>query len=630
MLRRIAFTLVVLAFLFVPSTSSTPGAQAQAGRDPLTWPFPWDSIWNMPIGSGATYVDAQIEPGRQFGVFADEDILILEPDAPLVDVLVHDADWDPALQRCDRIVSPQQVQISGVPVPAGFSTEIDNDGTPNAAAAILMPDGETVVQTQPLHVCGPGGPVVSQYRFQDDNLRTGDGIAGAHGGASMSSIGGTIRVGELTPGSTINHALKVVIDSTQYTFFDANDPTPGFRWPAGSADAGAEFGYGGSVPEVEMGSLLALRPDFDIGALRTEPARIIAQTMMDFGGYVVDSAGWDAHYFATEFGPNGRVIDEFESNWGWPYLSPQTATCGNTSDPACAWSTDMGDIFSGLHVVANNSPTTIGGPGARRADCAPAFTDGTGGAPVDCSPSTTTPRTCNGLAATIDMNTGASGIGTAGEDVILGTPGNDVIDAGGGNDLVCAGGGDDTVVGGSGNDTLLGGAGRDIMRGNSGVDVIEGEAGNDRLLGGTDGDTLVGGDGDDHLGGFGGADTIVGGPGNDTIFGGFGADTIDGGDGNDTIFGLVGDDTIEGGGGNDELHGDRGNDFINGGGGDDLILGGNANDVLHGGAGDDSVNGGRADDQLSGGAGTNDTCVGNKQNNADTADASCEQIFGVP
>jgi alpha-tubulin suppressor-like RCC1 family protein len=244
----------------------------------------------------------------------------------------------------------------------------------------------------------------------------------------------------------------------------------------------------------------------------------------------------------------------------------------------------------------------------------------------DCEP----PPGCDGKTVTIDMNTGASGTGTAGDDVILGTPGDDVIDVGEGDDVVCAGDGNDVVVGGDGADRLFGEGGRDILRGNAGVDHVDGGDGDDRVLGGIDGDTLIGGAGDDYLGGFGGADTIDGGPGNETIFGGFGADTIDGGPGNDVISGLIGNDTINGDDGNDTLNGDRGNDTVNGGAGNDTINGGNGNDVLNGDAGADSVNGGRADDQLSGGAGGNDTCVGNKQNNADTADASCEQIFGVP
>ena len=236
---------------------------------------------------------------------------------------------------------------------------------------------------------------------------------------------------------------------------------------------------------------------------------------------------------------------------------------------------------------------------------------------------------CEGLAITIDMNTGASGVGTSGDDVILGTPGPDTIDAGAGNDVVCAQGGADTVVGGDGNDTIFGQGGGDLLRGGPGVDFIDGGAGDDRVLGGIGGDTLIGGDGSDYLGGFGGNDSIDAGPGNDTVFGGFGGDTINGGPGNDNMRGLIGDDNISGGTGNDELFGDRGNDTISGGSGNDLISGGNANDKLFGDAGDDSVNGGKADDQMSGGDGI-DICTGNNHINGDTATTDCETIFGTP
>jgi hypothetical protein len=246
---------------------------------------------------------------------------------------------------------------------------------------------------------------------------------------------------------------------------------------------------------------------------------------------------------------------------------------------------------------------------------------------------------CEGKQVTINMEHGASGMGTAGDDVILGTGGPDTIDAGAGNDTVCAGDGDDTVnagagddivIGGDGNDNLNGGAGRDIMRGNAGIDVLRGGDGPDRLLGGIDGDTLDGGEGDDYLGGFGGNDTILGGNGNETIWGGFGADTIDGGPGNDEIHGLIGNDIIDGGLGNDRIDGDRGNDQINGGPGNDVLRGGNANDVIHGDSGDDNISGGKADDTLSGGDGQ-DTCIGNLQGPVgDTADSTCETVFGVP
>jgi Leucine-rich repeat (LRR) protein len=219
--------------------------------------------------------------------------------------------------------------------------------------------------------------------------------------------------------------------------------------------------------------------------------------------------------------------------------------------------------------------------------------------------------------------------GTSNDDVITGTLSSDVIVGFGGDDTITTGGNADIVCGNEGNDTITTGDGPDIARGGPGNDVIMGEAGSDSLFGGTGEDRLDGGDGNDYLGGFGGADVILGGAGNDQIFGGFGADDINGGAGNDTISGLIGNDIISGGSGDDKLSGDRGRDTIRGGTGRDQIFGGNGDDRLFGDSGDDKLNGGRADDQLSGGNGS-DSCSGNRENVADTADASCELIFGVP
>jgi Ca2+-binding RTX toxin-like protein len=254
---------------------------------------------------------------------------------------------------------------------------------------------------------------------------------------------------------------------------------------------------------------------------------------------------------------------------------------------------------------------------------------------------------CLGQPATIATTRGLDTLtGTSGDDVIVGTNGPDTIDGLAGNDTLCGLQGEDTItggdgndaisggddidfiVGGEGNDDMVGGAGNDRIRGQQGNDTVTGEAGNDFLYGGTGDDTIDGGDGNDTIGGFGGADLINGGPGRDTIFGGFGPDTINAGTGNDKVFGLVGNDIIDGGPGNDILNGDNGQDTINGGDGNDTLNGGNSLDNLDGGAGDDSVNGGKANDTLRGGAGTNDTCVGNL--GTDTADQTCETVFGVP
>src|SRR5207244_1831242 len=133
------------------------------------------------------------------------------------------------------------------------------DGTtPNYATAILGADGHTLYQGQPSARCTVGGTATIDW-FQSAEDLYGTGATGAHGGSMLSSLGGTIRLGELVPGGRIPHALKVNLDGVN--FFGGNGA---FRWPAISKDSCAPGCYTGSNPAMMMGSLLALKPDFNM------------------------------------------------------------------------------------------------------------------------------------------------------------------------------------------------------------------------------------------------------------------------------------------------------------------------------------------------------------------------------
>ncbi len=388
--------LAALAFLAscggdgTSSPSSAPGAAASPGasypstpllssglRNKYKWPFASDSIWNVPIGSAASYVPAGIGVAGAMGMTVDEDVIVQRPSAPLKPVVVNDAGWDSGKTRCGSLRTGQLVYPDPLPVPADFSTDPGYMGTtPNMSAAVLLPDGQTIRQTQPFHVCGAGGTVTSQYRFPDENIASGAGIAGAHGGSAMSSLGGTVRVGELLPGGTIRHALKVNLFGRRNFHFDPRESAPGYRWPAARADGYAgdpanACAYGGRVSALRMGSLVALRPEFPVDALSTEAARILARALRDYGAYVVDDTCWDVYSIGVEWGPDGRVADEFRAAWGFPIETSLKAGCGD-SGRECQWARDMAQVFTALHVVDDNAPGNVGGAGARRAPLAPA------------------------------------------------------------------------------------------------------------------------------------------------------------------------------------------------------------------------------------------------------------------
>ena len=338
----------------------------QVFRDPLKWPFSQNSIWNMPIGSEAVYVHAKIQKAMKAGLTNDEDYIVLRPDAPLVDIYLNHAEWDPEKDRC----TIDGGILFSAPIPKTFivSPETWRGTTPNAGLAVLMPDNRTIKQTQPFSFCDPTQGATSKFRFDDVDI-FGDGIHGAHGGSGLSAIGGALRVGELTPTSgPIRHALKVNLFGGRNLFYD--EDTKGFRWPAKVADAYAHENYGtlrtDPVKECRMGALLAIPADYNLHSFgfETEPGLILAEAFQNYGAYIVDDTAWDVYALVTEWGPDGRFEEEFKKNWGFNFSEYSKNT---------PWSRDIDRIFLNLHVIDNNSPTSVGGGGTPLMPLAPQF-----------------------------------------------------------------------------------------------------------------------------------------------------------------------------------------------------------------------------------------------------------------
>jgi hypothetical protein len=364
----IRIQLLLLLFFCLPSLLLS---QPQT-RDAKKWPFARTSIWNMPLHKNAIYVPANIQDANSFE--ADEDIIILTPDAPTLPVKINTAGWSSA-DRCP----PTGPELFSAPIPSTwvFDKKVWHGTTPNAGAAILLPNGK-IKQTQPFAKCSME-VATSQYVWSENTCElAGECIAGAHGGSGLSAIGGTIRVGEFQSGH-IPHVLKINLWGKE-NFFGGNG---GYRWPANKADGGyddpaAHNYYGGANPEMRIGALLALHKDLDLSSLKgnslgleTEAALIIARTLQNYGAYTVDNTAWDSYAFVIENGPDGKVRNEFRQTFGYDMnvsgsldLSP--------------WSRDLKRIFKSLHVISNNDANNIGGGLTndfvnRRAPMAPDF-----------------------------------------------------------------------------------------------------------------------------------------------------------------------------------------------------------------------------------------------------------------
>ncbi len=347
-------------------------------RDPRRWPFAASSIWNMPLGTQARLVPAGLVLPEAYG--AEENVLVLQPDAPLRPVYRGRGFGPSNAARCEH----GGEVLYELPIPERFTTVgpggLADEGTPNAASAVLSVDGRTLIQSQPLAVCGDSGPVTTVFEKTTVDL-FGEGIEGAHGGSALSSIGGTLRLGELTRDNPhVRHALKITVDAEKNLSFAAG----GFRWPALQADSYASPDrYGGNNPELRMGALLALPPSATLD-LQSEPGRILARTLRDYGAYVVDDAAQPAINIAVEHSPEGRFIDQFAGEWGFTFAAGIAGTgsrsagsgSATTNRKAAAWKADLDQLFGALVVVTDNGPRSVGGAGTRRACFAPPFADG--------------------------------------------------------------------------------------------------------------------------------------------------------------------------------------------------------------------------------------------------------------
>lgn len=367
-----------------PASADVPAAAAPVGqqdqllamsvvstgttRDPLKQPFATNSIWNMPIGTGAQYVAANLSgnPGNNIWALMpgiDGEHIILKPTAPMTALNVSSAGWT----GNNRCAATGGLQVS-VPMPSNYVVPNDNK---NSAGVFLMGDKRTIVQTQPLARCTAGASGTSMAKFANVDLY-GTGITGAHGGSGLSSIGGSIRIGELRPGSTTGplHALKVNVYAKE-ALYKCTTRANCFRWPATHSDNYAVGWYGATNNNqntaMKMGALLAIPTAKTIASLNLEtaPAKQLAWTLQNYGAYIVDDAYAPGFDMSVENGPDGNKQAEFKADYGFDMAQRVNQ---NT-----AWVRDIQKLVKALYVVNNNTSTSIGGGGTPRQPLAPAI-----------------------------------------------------------------------------------------------------------------------------------------------------------------------------------------------------------------------------------------------------------------
>ena len=333
----------------------------QPKRDPWLWPFAQNSIWNMPIGSNAVYVNANIGLAGFVGV--DDEYMYIVPEGSPERNIYGPHTWNDRcpIEDADKYQGKMQIP-DDLLMPDATGSE-----TPNNVATFLQPGGSAVISLAPFTRCTAGGTVFG-WKRPDLDIK-GEGITGAHWGSGLSGFGGSIRKGELQGSEPIRHALKIDIWGQKYLYY-ASDRL-GYRWPADRADnyAAETWGYMRQDPQlgnpnkaIVQGSLLAIPPSVTEASLNlvTPPAKKIFKALQDYGAYIVDDAAWDAHYICAEKG----VKEETEAQYG-------IGMHGYSGD----FHDDINKLMQALKVVDNNASDNIGGGGVPRAPLAPAFID---------------------------------------------------------------------------------------------------------------------------------------------------------------------------------------------------------------------------------------------------------------
>ncbi|WP_269526011.1 hypothetical protein [Coraliomargarita parva] len=342
----------VLIFITVIACSglwSKAYAKDLPQRDPWLWPFASNSIWNMPIGSEAVYVPANLPAPKHIG--CDLEIYAKtnagDPVVPVYSPTSWGQRW-PGDRKLGELRIPADLLIA----------DADPPHTPNACTVILMPDGRTIQQLEPACRPTPDARIVGWLHPNKEDLY-GQGITGTHYGSGLSALGGSIRRGELLSNFPLRHALKINLWA-QYLHYSI--AVPGFRWPADRSDSYAPDRYHGENPQLVMGTLLALPPELKPEQLEVESevGLKIFHALQDYGAYVADDTAWDASDLCVEKG----VPNEVQAKYGYSLVGSDGILVN-----------EMSRMVTALMLVANNSPQSIGGGGQPRQALAPALTE---------------------------------------------------------------------------------------------------------------------------------------------------------------------------------------------------------------------------------------------------------------
>jgi hypothetical protein len=354
-----------------PLSGAGDTVSATPARDADSWPFTYDSVWNIPIASTATYAAAGITSNHLSETGDTSDYDSTNPSFPVVTLSDANTNAGTPANARGYVNGAQNIKSVSVYADPGITSgTLEPNGAWNTCSAWLGTDGTTVYQGQTTEI-NDGAPVfggVANNTWGTVQIN-GEGVTGCHGGSNLSGLGGTLTLADLSQSGPITHALKVALDGV-LNYSDANG---GYRWPATTADGGYNDPssgnyYGGTNPNVQEGSLLALPPSISPSSFSNPFVQKIATAMQDYGAYIVDTTANGTY-------DNSSVITNYNA-------APQLVTdvCDSDCTDSSAFSSQLNTLLTELEVVTNNTSSTPGGGAVGASRCAPyapQFIDGT-------------------------------------------------------------------------------------------------------------------------------------------------------------------------------------------------------------------------------------------------------------
>jgi hypothetical protein len=385
-------------------------------RDITRLPFAPDSIWNTPIGSNAVYAKAYINPmpnpdelvtingqlmfeapnkggpqplGNIDMLGLNPVILQMDSTQPLTDVK-YNGNGPRGYGTDDTCVAEQAQTNFQVPWPPQYFIPTHAISQSDGFTGVLSPDRSMMTTFSYITRCQAQGYITTTDNIPNHDNLCGDGQYGTHGASGLNAIGGLLRTGELTPTlGAPKHALG--INLREYWMRHITDPDGDGRsyteervWPArlGNGEFSGEYSlYGvgnahGYDTPVRQGSLLAIPPNIDINnmGLLTEPGKMLAWTLQNYGGYVADTGGGSFMLYG-EAGPDKYQENQmgFEKAFGDAWHMPFRAVVDwmHARGGSYPFADDINTIARALYVVTNNGPTSVGGGGTPRVPLTP-------------------------------------------------------------------------------------------------------------------------------------------------------------------------------------------------------------------------------------------------------------------